>query len=57
MPERHDRSLDNVYKEHGPIPEPVLGKIAVAVVSGLTYLYDVHRIIHRGNLPSFFSRD
>lgn len=45
-----DRSLDNIYKTSGPIPEDILGKIAFAVVSGLTYLYDVHRIIHRGEL-------
>ena len=41
-------SLDGVYKTIGPIAEDVLGKIAFAVVSGLTYLYDAHRIIHRG---------
>lgn len=41
-------SFDNIYKKVGPVPEDVLGKIAFAVVSGLTYLYDVHRIIHRG---------
>ncbi|KAG0144263.1 hypothetical protein CROQUDRAFT_660224 [Cronartium quercuum f. sp. fusiforme G11] len=45
-------SLDNIYKKTGPIPEPVLGKITVAVVSGLTYLYDSHRIIHRDVKPS-----
>jgi hypothetical protein len=43
-------SLDNIYKKTGPIPEHVLGKITVAVVSGLNYLYDSHRIIHRGEL-------
>lgn len=41
-------SLDNIYKKVGPIPEPILGKIALAVVSGLTYLYEVHKIMHRG---------
>ena len=41
-------SLDNIYKKVGPIPEPILGKIAFAVVSGLTYLYEVHKIMHRG---------
>ena len=43
-------SLDNIYKKVGPIPEPILGKIALAVVSGLTYLYEVHKIMHRGKL-------
>lgn len=46
------RSLDNVYKKIGPIPEPILGKIAFAVVTGLTYLYEVHKIMHRGSRRS-----
>ena len=41
-------SLDGIYKRNGPIPIEVVGKIAWAVLKGLTYLYDVHRIIHRG---------
>lgn len=45
-------SLDDVYKKNGPVSPEVLGKITVAVVSGLTYLYDVHRIIHRDVKPS-----
>ncbi|EGF97775.1 uncharacterized protein MELLADRAFT_51155 [Melampsora larici-populina 98AG31] len=45
-------SLDNIYKKSGPVPEPILGKITVAVVSGLNYLYDAHRIIHRDVKPS-----
>ncbi|GAA6050856.1 hypothetical protein JCM3770_005741 [Rhodotorula araucariae] len=45
-------SLDNIYKKVGPIPEPVLGKIALAVVCGLTYLYEVHKIMHRDVKPS-----
>ncbi|KDE04998.1 STE/STE7/MEK1 protein kinase [Microbotryum lychnidis-dioicae p1A1 Lamole] len=45
-------SLDQIYKRVGPIPEPILGKIALAVVSGLTYLYDVHKIMHRDVKPS-----
>jgi len=45
-------SLDNIYKKSGPIASDVLGTIAFAIVSGLTYLYDVHRIIHRDVKPS-----
>ncbi|GJN94299.1 hypothetical protein Rhopal_007373-T1 [Rhodotorula paludigena] len=45
-------SLDNIYKKVGPIPEPILAKIALAVVSGLTYLYEVHKIMHRDVKPS-----
>jgi mitogen-activated protein kinase kinase len=44
-------SLDGIYKKHGPIDIQVVGKIAIAVLEGLTYLYDVHRIIHRGMFP------
>ncbi|KAG9118435.1 MAP kinase kinase (MEK), partial [Ceratobasidium sp. 392] len=45
-------SLDGIYKKHGPIDIQVVGKIAIAVLEGLTYLYDVHRIIHRDIKPS-----
>ncbi|GAA5985445.1 hypothetical protein JCM10908_006976 [Rhodotorula pacifica] len=45
-------SLDAIYRKVGPIPEPILGKIALAVVSGLTYLYEVHKIMHRDVKPS-----
>ena len=43
-------SLDGIYKKIGPIDIDVVGKVALAVLEGLTYLYDVHRIIHRGEL-------
>jgi mitogen-activated protein kinase kinase len=43
-------SLDGVYKKIGPIDIEVVGKVALAVLEGLMYLYDVHRIIHRGKL-------
>ncbi|RXW24076.1 hypothetical protein EST38_g1770 [Candolleomyces aberdarensis] len=45
-------SLDGIYKQIGPIDIDVVGKIALAVLEGLTYLYDVHRIIHRDIKPS-----
>ncbi|RUS23965.1 kinase-like domain-containing protein [Jimgerdemannia flammicorona] len=45
-------SLDKIYKKNGPIPIDILGKIAYAVVDGLIYLYDNHRIIHRDVKPS-----
>jgi len=41
-------SLDGIYKRIGAIDIDVVGKVALAVLEGLTYLYDVHRIIHRG---------
>jgi mitogen-activated protein kinase kinase len=41
-------SLEGIYKKIGPIDIDVVGKVALGVLEGLTYLYDVHRIIHRG---------
>lgn len=46
-------SLDGIYKRSGPIAIEVVGKIALAVLEGLTYLYDAHRIIHRGVAPCY----
>ena len=41
-------SLDGIYKKIGAIQIDIVGMVALAVLEGLTYLYDVHRIIHRG---------
>jgi mitogen-activated protein kinase kinase len=46
-------SLDGIYKRIGAIDIEVVAKVALAVLEGLTYLYDVHRIIHRGTSPWF----
>ncbi|KAJ8097965.1 kinase-like domain-containing protein [Lipomyces tetrasporus] len=45
-------SLDRILKKKGPLKEDILGKIAEAVVEGLTYLYNLNRIIHRDVKPS-----
>lgn len=45
-------SLDSIAKKIGPIRIDVLGKISEAVVEGLNYLYNVHRILHRDVKPS-----
>jgi mitogen-activated protein kinase kinase len=45
-------SLDSIYKKYGPIPVPILGKITIAVLGGLVYLYENHRIIHRGKITN-----
>ncbi|KAK6988622.1 STE/STE7/MEK1 protein kinase [Favolaschia claudopus] len=45
-------SFDGIYKRIGAIDIRVVGKVAVAVLEGLRYLYDVHRIIHRDIKPS-----
>ncbi|OJA07509.1 hypothetical protein AZE42_09222 [Rhizopogon vesiculosus] len=45
-------SLDGIYKKIGAIDIDVVSKVALAVLEGLTYLYDVHRIIHRDIKPS-----
>jgi serine/threonine protein kinase len=41
-------SLDGIYKKIGAVDIEVVGHVALAVLEGLTYLYDIHRIIHRG---------
>lgn len=46
------RSLEGISKKHGAIPIRILSRIAEAVLEGLTYLYDEHRIIHRDIKPS-----
>lgn len=45
-------SLDQIYKKNGPIPLEIVGKITIAVLEGLNYLYESHRIIHRDVKPS-----
>lgn len=45
-------SLDSISKNFGPVRVDVLGKIAEAILGGLTYLYVTHRIMHRDIKPS-----
>ncbi|KAJ7384488.1 Dual specificity mitogen-activated protein kinase kinase 1 [Desmophyllum pertusum] len=45
-------SLDQILKKADQLPEDILGKITVAVLKGLSYLRDNHRIIHRDVKPS-----
>lgn len=45
-------ALDRVSRVFGPIRVDVLGKIAVATLGGLTYLYTKHHIMHRDIKPS-----
>ncbi|KAJ2913197.1 hypothetical protein MD484_g7211, partial [Candolleomyces efflorescens] len=45
-------SFDNIYKTIGALPVEVVGRVAMSVLEGLTYLYDMHRIIHRDIKPS-----
>lgn len=45
-------SLDLILKKAGRIPEPILGKISIAVLKGLTYLREKHQIMHRDVKPS-----
>ncbi|EAU87446.1 STE/STE7/MEK1 protein kinase [Coprinopsis cinerea okayama7 len=45
-------SFDGIYKKLGPLQVEVVGMVALSVLEGLTYLYDVHRIMHRDIKPS-----
>jgi mitogen-activated protein kinase kinase len=51
-PLRVPSALDAISKNFGPVRVDVLGKIAEAVLGGLTYLYRTHRIMHRDIKPS-----
>ena len=44
----HCGSLDGILKHCGSLPLEIVGKISYSVLSGLVYLFDCHRIIHRG---------
>lgn len=48
-------SLDIVMKKSGRINEKRIGRIAVAVIKGLTYLKEEFRILHRGLSFSIFT--
>ena len=41
-------SLDLVLRKVNRIPEQILGKITEAVLKGLSYLREMHSIMHRG---------
>lgn len=45
-------SLDLILKRAGRIPEPILGKITIAVIRGLSYLREKLGYIHRDVKPS-----
>ena len=45
-------SLDKVYKF--AVPEPILAKIAIAMVQGLLYMKDSLKVIHRGEIFYLF---
>ena len=44
--------MDRISKDFGPVRVDVLGKVAEAVLNGLNYLYEAHRIMHRDIKPS-----
>ena len=46
-------SFDNICRTTGAIDIDVVCLVAMSVLEGLCYLYDVHRIIHRGMGGSF----
>lgn len=45
-------SLDQSLKKAGKIPEQFLGKVSIAVIKGLSYLREKHKIMHRDVKPS-----
>jgi mitogen-activated protein kinase kinase 1 len=47
-------SLDLVLRKVNRIPENILSKITEAVLKGLSYLRDNHKIMHRGKAISAY---
>lgn len=45
-------SFDGIYKKIGAIDINIVAMVARSVLEGLTYLYNVHKIIHRDIKPS-----
>lgn len=45
-------SLDLILKKAGRLPEPIIGMISIAVMKGLIYLRNNHKVIHRDIKPS-----
>lgn len=45
-------SLDIVLQTVGRIQEPIVGRLTVAVIKGLTYLKQECHILHRGRFIS-----
>lgn len=41
-------ALDSILQKFQKLPIEIVGKISFAVLSGLVYLFETHRIIHRG---------
>ncbi|XP_053128184.1 dual specificity mitogen-activated protein kinase kinase 1 isoform X3 [Hemicordylus capensis] len=52
MARKDGGSLDQVLKKAGRILEQILGKVSIAVIKGLTYLREKHKIMHRDVKPS-----
>ncbi|KAJ7636255.1 kinase-like domain-containing protein [Roridomyces roridus] len=46
------RSFAEITRRVGAITKDIVGKVAVAVLEGLKYLHDKHRILHRDIKPS-----
>uniref|UniRef100_A0AAQ4Q3I8 Dual specificity mitogen-activated protein kinase kinase 1 n=1 Tax=Gasterosteus aculeatus aculeatus TaxID=481459 RepID=A0AAQ4Q3I8_GASAC len=52
MARKDGGSLDQSLKKAGNIPEQILGKVSIAVIKGLAYLREKHKIMHRDVKPS-----
>ncbi|KAJ1801614.1 MAP kinase kinase (MEK) [Coemansia sp. RSA 2399] len=46
------RSFERIYRQMGPIPIPVIGRVTFSVLQGLKYLYEDLRVMHRDIKPS-----
>lgn len=41
-------TLESLYQKNGPIPETYVSVFTLQLLQGLIYLYEQHKIVHRG---------
>lgn len=41
-------TLESIYQKNGPTEEKWVGKVAQQILEGLIYLFETHKIVHRG---------
>ena len=42
-------TLEHIYQKNGCVPEKAIASITSQLLQGLIYLYEHHKIVHRGN--------
>ncbi len=45
-------TLEGIYQKNGAVPEKAVATMASQLLQGLIYLYEHHKIVHRGTVIS-----